>query len=190
MATAAAMAGALIDVQLIYLGCEEYLVDFRKPNPGTENLYFIDNPINVILSLAYTLLTKEVAMALTAESFETHLGFLHGIRYGRKSLALDIVEEFRQPAVDRLVLKVFNKGIIGKYDFDYPEGRPVELNEEGFRRFCTAYEHWMNGSDTASSEKCFRSRIRDQAAALKKAVISGEAYLPYSWEERNVCGLL
>ena len=190
MATAAAMAGALIDVQLIYLGCEEYLVDFRKPNPGTENLCFIDNPIDVILSLAYTLLTKEVAMALTAESFETHLGFLHGIRYGRKSLALDIVEEFRQPAVDRLVLKVFNKGIIGKYDFDYPEGRPVELNEEGFRRFCTAYEHWMNGSDTASSEKCFRSRIRDQAAALKKAVISGEAYLPYSWEERNVCGLL
>lgn len=148
------------------------------------------NPINVILSLAYTLLTKEVAMALTAESFETHLGFLHGIRYGRKSLALDIVEEFRQPAVDRLVLKVFNKGIIGKYDFDYPEGRPVELNEEGFRRFCTAYEHWMNGSDTASSEKCFRSRIRDQAAALKKAVIGGEAYLPYSWEERNVCSLL
>ena len=66
MATAAAMAGALIDVQLIYLGCEEYLVDFRKPNPGTENLYFIDNPIDVILSLAYTLLTKEVAMALTA----------------------------------------------------------------------------------------------------------------------------
>jgi CRISPR-associated protein (TIGR02710 family) len=47
MATAAAMAGALIDVQLIYLGCEEYLIDFRKPNPGTENLYFIDNPISV-----------------------------------------------------------------------------------------------------------------------------------------------
>ena len=38
MAAAAAMAGALIDVQLIYLGCDEYLVDFRKPNPGTENL--------------------------------------------------------------------------------------------------------------------------------------------------------
>ena len=42
MAAAAAMAGALIDVQLIYLGCDEYLVDFRKPNPGTENEWLIE----------------------------------------------------------------------------------------------------------------------------------------------------
>lgn len=139
------------------------------------------NPINVILSLAYTLLTKEVEMALVAESFETHLGFLHGIRYGRKSLALDIVEEFRQPAVDRLVLKVFNNGIITKNDFTFPEDRPVELTENGFRKFCSAYEHWMNGTDSSAGEKCFRSMIREQAAALKKAVTGGEDYQPYSW---------
>lgn len=42
MAAAAAMAGALIDAQLIYLGCDEYLVDFRKPNPGTENEWLIE----------------------------------------------------------------------------------------------------------------------------------------------------
>jgi CRISPR-associated protein (TIGR02710 family) len=63
MAAAAAMAGALIDVQLIYLGCDEYLVDFRKPNPGTENLYFIDNPISVFGDL-------EIGKAMTL--FEQH----------------------------------------------------------------------------------------------------------------------
>lgn len=47
------------------------------------------DPINIILSLAYTFLTKEVASTLAAESFETYLGFLHGVRYGRRSLALD-----------------------------------------------------------------------------------------------------
>lgn len=47
MAAAAAMAGGLIDVQLVYVGCDDYLVDFRKPNPGTEQLIFVDNPIAI-----------------------------------------------------------------------------------------------------------------------------------------------
>lgn len=41
------MAGAMIGVQLLYVGCTEYLVDFRKPNPGTERLFYIDNPLEV-----------------------------------------------------------------------------------------------------------------------------------------------
>lgn len=47
MSAAAAMAGAMIGVQLLYVGCTDYLVDFRKPNPGTERLFFIDNPLQV-----------------------------------------------------------------------------------------------------------------------------------------------
>ncbi len=47
MSAAAAMAGAVIDVQLLYVGSEEYLVDFRKPNPGSETLYYISNPLAI-----------------------------------------------------------------------------------------------------------------------------------------------
>ena len=47
MASAAAMAGGLIDVQLVYVGSDDYLVDFRKPNPGSEQLIFVENPIAV-----------------------------------------------------------------------------------------------------------------------------------------------
>ncbi len=47
MSVAAAMAGAMIDVQLVYVGSNDYLVDFRKPNPGSETLYFITNPLAV-----------------------------------------------------------------------------------------------------------------------------------------------
>lgn len=91
------------------------------------------DPINVILSLGYTFLTKEVESVLALHSFEMYIGFLHGIRYGRKSLALDLVEEFRQPVVDRLVLRLFNKRILNEYDFETQEGR-VLLLEEGFRK--------------------------------------------------------
>lgn len=47
MSAAAAMAGAMIGAQLLYVGCMEYLVDFRKPDPGTERLFYIDNPLEV-----------------------------------------------------------------------------------------------------------------------------------------------
>lgn len=47
MSAAASMAGAVIDIQLIYVGTNDYLVDFRKPRPGSETLYYISNPYEV-----------------------------------------------------------------------------------------------------------------------------------------------
>ncbi len=58
MSAAAAMAGALIDVQLVYIGTDDYLVDFRKPNPGSETLYYISNPLVIFGDL-------EIEKALT-----------------------------------------------------------------------------------------------------------------------------
>lgn len=139
------------------------------------------DPVNVMLSLGYTFLTREIANALEAESFETYLGFVHGIRYGRKSLALDIVEEFRQPIIDRLVIVLFNRRMIGRYDFDYEESGRVVLSEEGFRKFCEEYEKWMNGKNVLAGERSFRRVIRRQIGALKKAITSGETYVPYRY---------
>ena len=47
MSAAAALAGALIDVQLIYAGTNDYLPDFRKPNHGSEQLYYIENSLTI-----------------------------------------------------------------------------------------------------------------------------------------------
>lgn len=43
MSAAAAMAGALIHVQLVYVGTQNYLSDFRKPKPSSETLCYISN---------------------------------------------------------------------------------------------------------------------------------------------------
>lgn len=62
MSAAAAMAGAMINVQLVYVGTNDYLPDFRKPNPGSETLYYITNPLEVFGDLeiekAFTLFEK------------------------------------------------------------------------------------------------------------------------------------
>ena len=47
MSAAAAMTGAVIDIQLVYVGTNDYLADFRKPNPGSETLFYINNPLAV-----------------------------------------------------------------------------------------------------------------------------------------------
>ena len=147
------------------------------------------DPINVMISLGYTFLTKEICSALESESFETYLGFLHGIRYGRKSLALDIVEEFRQPVIDRMVLRLFNKRMLSKYDFE-TEGERVILNTEGFRKFCREYEKWMNGNNDDANVSGFRRLIRGQAALLKQSIQKGTDYVPFGLEAQHVCSEL
>lgn len=59
MSAAAAMAGAVIDVQMVYIGTNDYLADFRKPYPGSETLYYIENPLSIFGDLEI-----EKAMAL------------------------------------------------------------------------------------------------------------------------------
>lgn len=62
MSAAAALAGSLIDVQLVYVGTEKYLPDFRKPEPGSEVLYYIDNPVEIFgdleLEKVFTLIER------------------------------------------------------------------------------------------------------------------------------------
>ena len=138
------------------------------------------DPVNVILSLAYTFLTREACSILEAESFEPYLGFLHGIRYGRKSLALDLVEEFRQPVVDRLVLMLFNKHMLGVNDFESSDDGRVILTEDGYKIFCREYERWLTGRNSNAGDPSFRNRIKQQAAVLRKTIQKNEEYVPFS----------
>ena len=114
-----------------------------------------------------------------------YLGFLHGIRYGRKSLPLDIVEEFRQPVIDRFVITLCNKSMINKYDFEQEEERII-LNESGFQKFCREYEKYISGAGGIN----YRSLIRKQVQNLKAAVMEKREYVPYRMEENHVSGEL
>ena len=53
MSAACALAGAMVDMQMVYVASDDYLVDFRKPNPGSEKLIFIENPIAIFGDLEY-----------------------------------------------------------------------------------------------------------------------------------------
>lgn len=143
------------------------------------------DPVNVLLSLGYSFLTREICSILDAESFESYLGFLHGIRYGRKSLALDIIEEFRQPVVDRLVLFLLNKKMMSADDFEITDEPRVTLNDHGFRIFLREFERWMDGRNPLSGNASFRKQIIKQAGLLRAAISERKDYIPYSWKNRK-----
>ena len=55
---------------------------------------------------------------LEACGLDPYIGFFHEVTYGRASLSLDLMEEFRHPLVDRLVLKLFNRKMLDDDDFE------------------------------------------------------------------------
>lgn len=138
------------------------------------------DPVNSLLSLTYTFLTKDMCLIIDNESFESYLGFLHGIRYGRKSLALDLVEEWRQPIGDRLVLKLLNKRMLSEDDFREGDERGIYLNENGFRKFCSEYGKTMSGKGTEGTN--YRLLMKKQTWKWREALKEGGVYEPYKYE--------
>jgi CRISPR-associated protein Cas1 len=91
--------------------------------------YPAPDPVNALLSFGYGLLTKEVATAVQLVGLDPYLGFFHVISYGRPSLALDMMEEFRPILVDGMVLELLHQGQIKPSDFERTRNpkRPVQL---------------------------------------------------------------
>lgn len=86
------------------------------------------DPVNAVLSLLYTFLYNQVYSAIRQANLDPYLGYLHTLDYGRYSLVLDLMEEFRPVIVDTLTLVLFNMGIL-KQESDFTI---VEDKEEKF----------------------------------------------------------
>jgi CRISP-associated protein Cas1 len=95
--------------------------------------------VNALLSFTYALLTKDFTTTLFSVGFDPYLGFFHKPRYGRPSLALDLMEEFRPLIADSVVLTVINNGEVGPRDF-ISAMSGVALTQGGRIQLLRAYE--------------------------------------------------
>lgn len=96
------------------------------------------NEVNAVLSFLYTQLTHDVRSALETVGLDPSAGYLHTLRPGRPSLALDLMEELRSPLCDRLTLTLFNRGQLSQQDFE-TDGDAVYLNAHGRRTVLNAW---------------------------------------------------
>lgn len=95
---------------------------------------------NALISFIYALILGDCRSALETVGLDPQLGFLHTVRPGRQSLALDLLEEFRAPIGDRLALTIINREQLQAKDFDYRDGGSVMLNDTGRKIVIGAFQ--------------------------------------------------
>jgi CRISPR-associated protein Cas1 len=113
-------------------GAERFDLVHRNRRPPRD-------PVNALLSLAYSMLAREWTVVIQSVGLDPYLGFYHQPKYGRPALALDLMEEFRPLVGDSLVLTVVNNGEITAEHFVEALGA-VSLTAAGRVRFIEAYE--------------------------------------------------
>src|SRR5256884_7823804 len=139
------------------------------------------DPVNALLSFGYALLTNKVASAVQVVGFDHFVGYLHSSFYGRPSLALDLVEEFRPIIVDSVVLNMLNNRMLTLEDFVVELGA-YRLKDEKRKVFFTKFEERLNEEmqhPLFEYKTTYRRCIELQARLLAKHLTGEiEAYPP------------
>ncbi|QUW04738.1 CRISPR-associated endonuclease Cas1 [Chloracidobacterium validum] len=140
------------------------------------------DPINALLSFGYSLLVKEMVVAVLGVGFDPYLGFYHQPRYGRPALALDLMEEFRPLVADSVVITVINNGEIGPDDF-LQRGEAVALLPRARKVFIEAFERRLDQLVThpVFGYQVSYRRVFEIQARLLARTLTGEIprYIPF-----------
>lgn len=143
-----------------------------------------ENEVNAVLSFLYTQLTHDARSALETVGLDPAAGYLHTLRPGRASFALDLIEELRAPLCDRLALTLFNRGQLSSTCFEAENGG-VYLNDKGRREVLSA---WRNRKQEVLlhpflNEKIPIGLIPYTQAMLFARVLRGDLdqYPPFIW---------
>lgn len=133
------------------------------------------DPINALLSFAYSMLTREWMITLSAVGLDPYRGFYHQPRFARPALALDMMEAFRPLIADSAVLMAVNNGELRPTDFVRAAGS-CNLTESGRRRFIAAFERRMSQEVTHPIFKYRLSyrRLLEVQARLLIRFLTGE----------------
>ena len=111
-------------------GC--FAMDGRSRRPPRDRM-------NALLSFFYSMWMNDCRSACEAAGLDPQIGFLHAVRPGRASLALDLMEEFR-PFADRLALTLINREQVSPGDFVEREGGAVLLQGDARKAVVVAYQ--------------------------------------------------
>jgi len=143
------------------------------------------DPINAMLSLGYTFLTLSITAALEIVGLDPYLGYFHKESYGKPALALDLVEEFRAPLVDSMVVSLANHRRITPKDFTPggQQGNAVYLKRPALRIFGQEYLGKLESEISPreighklSYQKLFEVQARRLARWIKGET---DTYLPF-----------
>jgi CRISPR-associated protein Cas1 len=139
---------------------------------------------NSLLSLGYTFLNNTVQTIVECSGLDPYLGVYHQPEYGRPSLGLDLMEEFRPVISDILVLNLVNKKIIKKEDFVHAPGSelPFKLSPLGMKNFILQYEKRLKLKvliPQSGKNFTYFQVIQNQLYKIQRHLQDNEQYSPF-----------
>lgn len=143
------------------------------------------DPVNALLSFAYSLLAKDLTIIGHSVGLDPFVGFFHQPRFGRPALALDLMEEFRPLIADSVVISAVNTGMVTTDDF-IRVGAAVALTPRGRKGFLRAYEQRMDALVTHPlfGYRVSYRRVLEIQTRLLARLLSGETHRYVGFETR------
>lgn len=113
---------------------EDFVFEGRNRRPPKD-------AVNAMLSFVYTLICNDMTAALETVGLDPYVGFMHTLRPGRASLALDMIEELRAYLGDRLVLSLINRKQITIKDFMQQGQDGIVMTDAGRKTILSAWQN-------------------------------------------------
>jgi len=143
---------------------------FRREKRGARDV------INSLLNFGYGFLLARVTTSLFYVGLDPYAGYLHVDRAGRESLSLDLMEEFRQQVVDRVVLKLLLRKQIGPNAVDEEgliKNKPLSMLLDALEERLDAFVYFKGRKMKLSTV------IRMQARRIVQHVLKTKTYSPF-----------
>lgn len=134
------------------------------------------DPINSALNYGYGILYTQIWGAIMNAGLEPFAGFMHVDRPGKPSLVLDLIEEFRQPIVDRPVIAAVTKGAV-------PEVRGGMLTDDSRRAVAQAIIERLESEVVFKGKRLrMKSVIQIQARNVATFLRGDAVYRPFAFK--------
>lgn len=145
----------------------------RRPPP---------DPVNLLLSFAASMLSRDVATLAARHGLHPGFGALHQAQDGRQACVYDLMEEFRAPLAEGLAVYALNNRLVQAPMFSTTGDGGCLIHGEGRDAFVRAYEAWLDrpiASPRSGDKIAWRRLVEEQALAYARHVRGAESYAPY-----------
>ena len=134
------------------------------------------DPINSLLSYGYTILFSRVSYALMLAGLNVFEGIFHESYRDRMALAYDAMEEFRQAIVDRVIITMVVRNMVGLNDFEIKSDM-CYMKEDFKKKYLELlYSRFEEKYMYEGKEMEFLDIINEQAKKLANAILKDEKY--------------
>ena len=156
---------------------EEFGFNSRIKHPSPD-------PVNVMLSYGYGILYSKVRLALMKMNLNPFCGVLHVSYKSQEALVYDLIEEFRQPVVDKTILTLIGRRQVSPDDFTVSADQ-CEIKESFKKNFAGSILSRIE-SETKYDDgnKEIGEIINLQAKKLRDAIENKTAYEAFVFRTR------